>query len=1199
MPWIGSTVFALRYVTKDVKQRWKSFLVGLLTIVIVVFVVSILYNSVLKASIIFVKLSEDQVGETDVMFTPKLTEKNTIPFINETLLEEKLFFRQRRRNLNEGVLVDNDSSSSMSDDVGLVGISPRWIFYGKVENRDTPTLNTTAILLIVDTKKEKEIGIGRTWNHRPLGEAECHVKDNILSAIGVESNMGRRVNIRLELQTLLQAMSGANQAIAQDLNNSNDEDDEDGGGGSASSELGNVGGGGSGSESSNDPSSKPSNTDPKQSGTETLSETSSNLRNSTDFLRVILESAGVDFEQRVVVNLTQVAEELRASGTEIPPQFNLLFEMLGPINMTLGQVFNVFGGNNSALLGDIYGEYSVVDSIGSPKGKFPPALGNVIILDSKYLLRTFTDTMLRNFLLQLLLRIGGNEQSVRDFFYNFKLNEYALSVAGMYRDRFSTYTKNQGERDSDMLGLSKRIIDRLGIGYPVDMTYPIIEVLGGLQFLRLFLDQIFVAVVVMLGILGIILIFTLLLANVEEKTYEYGMLRAMGLKKHSLIQVILSHAFYFAIPGIICGMIASFLTNIAVEFIIRDKVAKANYKIEYVLNWVSIVVPILLGLFIPLAANIVPIRTALSKTLRDSLDITHQTFNETKVKMIRLENLGVAPWQTAVAIALVVIGFIVYYMIPYAFIFQKLPLFFYILNGVLLAMLLGLCAVTVVIQPILERIILFFLLVGPDRKMHTLISKNLAGHRKRSRKTFLMFTLAIAFIIFAGVSFSLQTTNIVANVKALLGSDATIQSLTSAYPLPEQELSAYLDSEVANGTVAGYSYQSFEMKSQPFISSTAFSSLAFYSDQSVRIYGVSQNYLSVAYSDYFMYTSYDTDLPYKYLAKRKPDVIDSLYTEAKKAKVRGERDEFYPEVTFSNQKSGGNISSFDPAEKYRNYADVIASEALRPISGISLKSPMQIRFYSVHPKTKVSSLENILAKSRALVKKMPGFFFSSYQLTAANSPVLISFDEYQYLANLCATSVNYEEYDGSVPKEKILIRFRTKNEKKIVSILNNVKSLTRAEFVTVSNIRELIKSTKQATDALLAFFNVIAVIAIVLCFFVLAVSFTGNVRDNSWEFGVLRSVGLSVNKLIRAYIYEALCLVISAFFCGTVIGIVIAATLTAQFNLFLEMPFQFNFPYPIFFSMMGMSLIVAVVGSYLPARALKRQQIASVLKGST
>jgi len=1055
----------------------------------------------------------------------------------------------------------------------IVGTSPRWIMYGRIENRDDPKKNATAILLITDTKREKEIGIGRAWPHRPLGEGECHAKDNLLSAIGVESGIGQRVNVRLELDVLLQAFSGANQAISQDLNSEEQNQNENSDDGDSTATL------------------EKSSTN--KSG-------SNGFSNTTELLKTILVSAGVDFAQPIVVNLTEVADQLRASGTAIPPQFDILLESLGPVNVTFGQLFNLLLANNTGVLdslGDIYGEYSVIDSISSPRGKFPPALGNVVMLDSKFLLRTVTDTMLRNFLLQLLLTIGGSEQAVRQYLYNFKVNEYALSVAAMYRKRFSVYTKNQNDRNSDIVQFTNAIVNKLGVSFPADITFPIIQVLDGLQFLRLFLDQIFVAVVVMLGILGAILIFTLLLANVEEKTYEYGMLRALGLQKLSLIQVILSHAFYFAIPGIIWGMIGSFLTNIAIEFIIRNKIVNADYKIQYVLNWVSIVVPILLGLLIPLAANIVPIRTALSRTLRDSLDITHQTFNETTVKMIKLENLGVEPWQTAVSIALVVIGFIVYYIVPYSFLFQKLPLFFYIMNGILLGMLLGLCAIAVVLQPVLERIVLCFILIGPERKMHTLISKNLAGHRKRSRKTFLMFTLAIAFIIFAGVAFSLQVANIVSNVKSFIGSDATIQSLTQLYPLPEKELSAYLNSEIANGTVYGYSYQTFDLTQQPFITDSFFSSLAYYSSRRVVVYGVSQNYLDVAYSQYFLYSQYDQDLSYKYIQK-KPDVIDSLYTQAKKAKVRGEKSGFYPNTIF-DERNGQSLNStaFDPSEKYLNYVDIIVSEAMRPVTGINMKSPLQLRLYAYNPDTNSRASQDYLAKARSLVYKVPGYFYSSYQFTASGSPILVSFDEYRNIARDCAKSIDYQ-YDGSIPKQKILIRFRTQNVQKIVSILNNLKSLTRAEFVVINNVKELIKSTKKTTDALLGFFNVVAAIAIVLCFFVLAISFTGNVRDNSWEFGVLRSIGLSVNKLIRAYIYEALCLVVSAFFCGTCIGIVIAASLTAQFNVFLEMPFQFDFPYILFFTMMAMSLIVAVVGSYLPARILKKQQIALVLKGS-
>jgi ABC-type antimicrobial peptide transport system permease subunit len=38
----------------------------------------------------------------------------------------------------------------------------------------------------------------------------------------------------------------------------------------------------------------------------------------------------------------------------------------------------------------------------------------------------------------------------------------------------------------------------------------------------------------------------------------------------------------------------------------------------------------------------------------------------------------------------------------------------------------------------------------------------------------------------------------------------------------------------------------------------------------------------------------------------------------------------------------------------------------------------------------------------------------------------------------------------------------------------------------------------------------VAFIAVVLSFFILWLSFTANIRENSWEFGVLRSLGLTV-----------------------------------------------------------------------------------------
>jgi ABC-type lipoprotein release transport system permease subunit len=83
------------------------------------------------------------------------------------------------------------------------------------------------------------------------------------------------------------------------------------------------------------------------------------------------------------------------------------------------------------------------------------------------------------------------------------------------------------------------------------------------------------------------------------------------------------------------------------------------------------------------------------------------------------------------------------------------------------------------------------------------------------------------------------------------------------------------------------------------------------------------------------------------------------------------------------------------------------------------------------------------------------------------------------------------------------------------------------------------------------------------------------------------------------YIYEALSVVLSCIILGTAVGIFTAITLTIQFNLFLESAFSFQFPVLLFCVTTGLSLLVAVVGSYWPASEFKDLPIALVLKGGS
>lgn len=164
-------------------------------------------------------------------------------------------------------------------------------------------------------------------------------------------------------------------------------------------------------------------------------------------------------------------------------------------------------------------------------------------------------------------------------------------------------------------------------------------------------------------------------------------------------------------------------------------------------------------------------------------------------------------------------------------------------------------------------------------------------------------------------------------------------------------------------------------------------------------------------------------------------------------------------------------------------------------------------------------------------------------------------------------------------------------------VINGLRSYLRSAVVQIQDTNALVASTDVAVIGLNIFFIFVATLALVLAFFSVWLSFSSNVRENSTEFGILRSLGLPAAAVTRAYIYEALSVVLTAFGLGTAVGLLVASTLTLQFNLFTEMPFEFNFPTALFVLTLLGSIALAMVASYFPARAIARLDIAGVLKG--
>ncbi len=99
-------------------------------------------------------------------------------------------------------------------------------------------------------------------------------------------------------------------------------------------------------------------------------------------------------------------------------------------------------------------------------------------------------------------------------------------------------------------------------------------------------------------------------------------------------------------------------------------------------------------------------------------------------------------------------------------------------------------------------------------------------------------------------------------------------------------------------------------------------------------------------------------------------------------------------------------------------------------------------------------------------------------------------------------------------------------------------------------------SIQDNLNILVIFLIIVAIIAIVLAFFLLLLSNISNIRENVWEFGILRAVGLSKGQVTRIYLYESFSVILSSMLIGFTIGIVISVTSDLQTTIFLELPYR-------------------------------------------
>lgn len=150
--------------------------------------VAVLQTAVVRSSAVFVRLSEEQVGENDLLFTPRLVPR-TGSTGSPTFWVNETFMRERLANVSS-----------------LSGTAPRWTLLARA-SAGGPR-NVSCVLLVLGNAREQAIGVGRTWTRRPLGNDETYVSTRLLRDLGLRGGRGDRITITVDLLELA-ATAGA------------------------------------------------------------------------------------------------------------------------------------------------------------------------------------------------------------------------------------------------------------------------------------------------------------------------------------------------------------------------------------------------------------------------------------------------------------------------------------------------------------------------------------------------------------------------------------------------------------------------------------------------------------------------------------------------------------------------------------------------------------------------------------------------------------------------------------------------------------------------------------------------------------------------------------------------------------------------------------------------------------------------------
>ena len=160
------------------------------------------------------------------------------------------------------------------------------------------------------------------------------------------------------------------------------------------------------------------------------------------------------------------------------------------------------------------------------------------------------------------------------------------------------------------------------------LSAPVVDNIKLADFMHFNLPTILFTIILFMFIVDMIVIYSMMITDVEERTYEFAMLRTLGFQNSSLVVLLFVQALFISLPATLIGFVLLNIFTSLAQVILYTHV---NISLVVPVHQTTIMLGLLTGVGVPFFSNIYPMKQAMGYKLRDSLDRSRQSVDEVEV----------------------------------------------------------------------------------------------------------------------------------------------------------------------------------------------------------------------------------------------------------------------------------------------------------------------------------------------------------------------------------------------------------------------------------------------------------------------------------------------------------------------------------------------------------------------------------------